>query len=397
MQDVRFTPFDLTPDVELHAQAVEQILAGDYLTRHDWVRGAEALFLVLLWLALVPLIMRLGAFWSATVALGVLACALAASWLAFVEARLLIDPLMSTLMAVALYVGCSLPRHIQTERPQRWIREAFSTYISPNLVEHLIANPESLALGGERRECSFVMTDLAGFTGLVEGADPGQIVVLLNDYLDGMIQVALHHEGTIDRIIGDAVAVMFSAPVVQADHARRAIDCARAMDAFSRDFAERQKGRGIQVGRTRIGVNTRPVIVGNVGGASIFDYRALGDAVNTTARPESVNLQLGTNICVSATTAQTAGAFTGRPVGNLVLVGKSEGIRAFEPMSGEVMTRAHVRDYLAAYELMKAGDPAAGPTFDDALEAYPDDPLIAFHQARLAAGEQGDTVIFAAK
>ncbi len=122
LQDVRFTPFGLTPGVELHAQAVEQILADDYLTRPDWVRGAEALFLVLLWLALVPLIMRLGTFWSAMVALGVLACALAASWLAFVEARLLIDPLMPTLTAVALYVGCSLPRHIQTERQQRWIR-----------------------------------------------------------------------------------------------------------------------------------------------------------------------------------------------------------------------------------------------------------------------------------
>ena len=397
LQDIRFTPFGLTPGVELHAQAIEQMLAGDYLTRPDWVRGAEAIFLVLLWLALVPLIMRLGALWSAVVVVVVMACAIAASWFAFTESRLLIDPLLPTITAVALYIGCSLPRHIQSERQHKWIRDAFSTYISPNLVEHLIENPETLALGGERRECSFVMTDLAGFTSLVEGADPARIVALLNDYLDGMIKLALRHEGTIDRIIGDAVAVMFSAPVPQADHGRRAVDCALAMDAFARDFARRQQEQGVMVGRTRIGVNTGPVIVGNVGGASIFDYRALGDAVNTTARLESVNRQLGTNICVSASAAEAAIGFIGRPAGNLVLVGKSVAIKAYEPMTGEAMTRAHVRDYMAAYELMKAEDPGALAAFEAAAAAHPDDPLIVFHLARLRAGERGETIVFAAK
>ena len=397
LRDIRFTPFGPMPGVELHAQTLEQILAGDYLIRPDWVRGAEAIFLVLLWLTVVPLIMRLGAFWSAMVATAMLSCAFAVSWFAFTDGRLLIDPLMPAITAVALHIGCSLPRHIQSERRQRWIREAFSTYISPNLVEHLIDHPESLALGGERRECSFVMTDLAGFTSLVEGAEPTQIVALLNDYLDGMIQVALRHEGTIDRIVGDAVAVMFSAPVPQVDHARRAVDCALAMDAFARDFALRQQGRGIAVGRTRIGVNTGPVIVGNVGGASIFDYRALGDAVNTAARLESVNRHLGTNICVSASTAGASGGFIGRPVGDLVLVGKSEGIGAFEPLTGEAMTRAHVRHYMAAYDLLKAEDPGARDAFAAAHQAHPEDPLIAFHLARLDAGESGNTVVFAAK
>ena len=109
----------------------------------------------------------------------------------------------------------------------------FANYLSPNLVEHLIKNPGDLRLGGERRECSFVLTDVAGFTSLVEGmADPQELTEIINDYLEGMVSIAFEHDGTLDRIVGDAVAVLFSAPVTQPDHAERAVRCALAMDAF---------------------------------------------------------------------------------------------------------------------------------------------------------------------
>ena len=333
LKDLRFTPFGIVPGVEIHAQALEQALQGSFLTRPDWVRAAEALFLLLIWIVMLILISRLGALWSAVISSFVVAAAVLASWYAFSTHQLLIDPLLPTVMSIALYISCSLPRHMQSERQQRWIRQAFSTYISPNLVQHLIDNPDSLRLGGERRECSFVLTDLAGFTALVERSDPADMVNLLNEYLDGMVAVALDHEGTLDRIIGDAVAVMFSAPVLQPDHADRAIACALAMDRFARDFQAAQQATGITIGRTRIGVNSGTVIIGNVGGKSLFDYRALGDAINTTSRLESINRQLGTNICISGQTVGLASAFTGRPIGDLLLVGKSEPVAAFEPLS----------------------------------------------------------------
>src|SRR5262249_3805214 len=147
------------------------------------------------------------------------------------------------------------------DRERRWIREAFSSYISPNLVRHLLDHPDELTLGGERRECSFVLTDLAGFTSLVEQAEPEAVVRLLNEYLEGMTSIALAEDGTLDRIVGDAVAVMFSAPVVQHDHAERAIRCALAMDRFATAFAARERANGLPVGETRIGVSSGPVIV----------------------------------------------------------------------------------------------------------------------------------------
>src|SRR4029453_9141753 len=105
------------------------------------------------------------------------------------------------------------------DRERSWIRDAFSSYISPNLVSHLIEHPEELKLGGERRDCTFVLSDLAGFTELVEQVDAERVVQLLNEYLDCMTRIALAEDGTLDRIVGDAVAVMFSAPVAQEDHA----------------------------------------------------------------------------------------------------------------------------------------------------------------------------------
>lgn len=397
LKDLRFSPFGTVPGVEIHAQAAEQVLQGSYLSRPTWAKAAEALFLIAVWALLLLLLGRLGALWSALLTAATVGGALALSWYAFEVHRLLIDPLFPEVTAVALFVASSVPRHMQSERQQRWIRRAFSTYISPNLVQHLIENPNALRLGGERRECSFVMTDLAGFTALVERADPTEIVALLNDYLDGMIAIALEHEGTLDRIIGDAVAVMFSAPIVQPDHAERALACALAMDAFADRFAAAKRDTGLTMGRTRIGVNSGQVLVGNVGGRSLFDYRALGDAVNTTSRLEAINRQLGTNICVSGATVARCPGFTGRPIGDLVLSGKSEPVPAFEPLPAARMDEPAIQDYLAAYKLLEVGHTAAEEVFHALAQASPEDPLVRFHAARLSAGETGTTIIFAEK
>ncbi|MGI9551943.1 MAG: adenylate/guanylate cyclase domain-containing protein, partial [Aurantibacter sp.] len=190
------------------------------------------------------------------------------------------------------------------EDKNQWIKDAFSAYVSPNLVNHLLKNPEELKLGGERRECTFVFTDLVGFTPLIEKSDPETLVADLNEYFEGMIDIVFRHEGTVSKIVGDAITVMFSAPVIQEDHAERAVACALEMDAYAQNFAAEKQKKGIDMGRTRIGVNTGNVIIGNMGSKNQLDYRALGDAINTAARLESANKQLGTRVCVSETTVE---------------------------------------------------------------------------------------------
>ena len=398
LQAIGFSPLgNVIPGVEIHAQAIEQILQGTYLTRPDWANGAEILFIVTVSVALILLIARLGALWSAVVGVTAAGGACIASWYAFADAKLLFDPLSPVVTTVAVYLMCSVLRHMQTEQQQRWIRDAFSSYMSPNLVEHLIENPGQLRLGGERRECTFLFTDLANFTSLVEQSDPEVIVSLLNEYLDGMVQIAFQHDGTLDKIVGDAVTIIFSAPVVQPDHAARGVACALAMDSFAQAYAEAKRSEGIPLGKTRIGVNTGLVIIGNFGGDTMFDYTAHGDAINTAARMESVNKHLGTRVCISGFTVAGCPDFIGRPVGTLVLKGKTKGIEAFEPLTRAEAESPAVAAYLAAFELLKREDPGANSAFAALAENYPDDPLAALHLKRLRSGENGTTIVMTEK
>lgn len=283
------------------------------------------------------------------------------------------------------------------ENKHRWIKEAFSAYVSPNLVEHLIKHPEELNLSGERRECTFVFTDLAGFTRLVEESNPATIVSILNEYIEEMTLIAFRHEGTIDKIVGDGMAVIFSAPVFQEDHAQRGLACAMEMYRFTQSFAERKRKAGIAIGHTRIGVNTGSVIIGNIGSKSQFDYRAIGDAVNTASRLESANKQLGTHICVSRSTLSHAPDFPFRPIGSLMLAGKSQAVEVGEPIDSARADSDWLSDYAAAFHLLEQEDPRAMAVFSELNARHPEDELIAFHYNRLQSGILSSEIVMNGK
>jgi len=267
------------------------------------------------------------------------------------------------------------------------VRAALARYFSPNLAEQLASNPRFLELGGERRPGTFLFTDLAGFTSLVETGEPAQVVAMLNAYLDGITKVVFAHEGTVVKILGDSVYAMFGAPMAQQDHARRAVDCALAIDAFARGFEAAQRAAGMPLGATRIGVNSGSAIIGNFGGALYFDYTAHGDAINVAARLESVNKQLGTRICVSASTVAEIPGFRGRPVGELVLVGRREALMTYEPLTEAQFGGGPMHSYLAAYAALARGDAStARQAFAAYVGLYGDDPLAIFHLHRLLAG-----------
>lgn len=171
----------------------------------------------------------------------------------------------------------------------------------------------------------------------------------------------------------------------QPDHADRAVACALELDAACQLFMARQVAQGISFGQTRIGINTGPAVVGNFGGSVRFDYTAHGDAINTAARLESVNKHLGTRICVGGTTVEKCDQLHFRPVGRLVLKGKSEAIEAFEPVTTKESTSPKHLAYLEAYSLMEQDDPGALDTFTALADDFPNDPLISFHARRLEA------------
>ncbi|MCV0437188.1 MAG: adenylate/guanylate cyclase domain-containing protein [Hydrogenophaga sp.] len=399
LMDLRFNPLGrVMPGVEAHAQALEQVLSEHYLTRPSWAGAAEVLAVVLGCVAVVWIGVFVPSLWAAAMSLALVVGVLWGGWSAFLNHRLLLDSFTPALAWAMAFALASLCRHFWSERQQRWVKEAFSRYVSPNRVEYLMNNPGQLELGGKRQHCSFVFTDLAGFTSLMEDIDPAAAVTLLNGYLEEMISIAFRHQGTLDRIVGDALAIMFSAPVVQPDHAQHALDCAMEMHAFATAYARDLQGKGIAFGHTRFGVHSGEVIVGNFGGNALFDYRALGDPVNTAARLESVNKHLGTLICASEATLSACAHVSARPVGHLVLKGKKKALQVFEPLPDTLpQGYAPTAMYQAAYEAARDGEAHAQERFERLRENYPGDPLVALYCARLAENERGDRIVFNAK
>jgi adenylate cyclase len=275
-------------------------------------------------------------------------------------------------------------------------RASLSRYFSPSVAEALSSGIEELKPGGKRQEATFLFTDLQGFTPLVESTDSEVIVTLLNGYLDGVAKIIFQHEGTVMKVIGDAVHAIFGAPVEQPDHAARAVACAMELDAFAEDFKALWQAQNINLGSTRIGINTGEAIIGNFGGESFFDYTAYGDAVNTAARLETANKTLGTRICVSESVVAKIDDFHGRPAGHLQLAGKTGALPAYEPLTEQRASLPEMNAYREAFELLAKGDDSARQAFAGLLAVMPDDPLALFHLQRALAGEK-DVIIDASR
>ena len=251
------------------------------------------------------------------------------------------------------------------------------------------AASQSYGMEVHRREVATIFTDITGFTSLVETATPEVLGALLNEYVGGMTDVVFAHEGTVAKIIGDAIQILFNAPGEQPDYATRAVACAHDLDIWAEEFRERWKAKGVNFGTTRIGVHAGPALVGNFGGSRFFDYTAYGDTVNIAARLEAANKFLGTRICVSAVVADGTKNFKGRPIGDLMLRGRSEPLRAYEPLTADAFERPATTLYSEAFGKLETGDAAAMPAFAALVGTHSDDALAGFHLRRLLNGAKG--------
>ncbi|MDQ3139790.1 MAG: CHASE2 domain-containing protein [Pseudomonadota bacterium] len=275
----------------------------------------------------------------------------------------------------------------RAERKQReFIQGAFSRYVSPAVVDQLVGDPQALSISGTRREVTFIFTDIASFTTLSEQLTSETLSDVLNHYLDGACAIILKYQGTIDKFIGDAIMAIFNAPIAQPDHAERAVKCGLELDVYAEQFRKEQNEAGIPIGVTRIGIHTGSATVGNFGSSSRMDFTALGDTVNTAARTEGVNKYFGTRICVTEETVSECPNLTFRPIGDVVLKGKTKPVGLFSPVSEAEAASNLIPDYLAAYDLLKTEDGKAADEMRALHERYPDDAIIAYHGRRIDKG-----------
>lgn len=399
LTDRHRTPFTTTrglikgrfPGVVLHAMALAQLIEGSEPPDFGiWAETGLLLAMTVLGIFMASIDIPLPARGLANI------LAMAVLWaggVALFRYSGVMIPLVapSGAFVLAFGVGMSFFRR-QERRQKKFLRRAFARYAPPQVVEQLVADPDSLKLSGEKRELTFLFTDLADFTTFCEKVDPEVCVPVLNAYLDGLCRILMDHGGTLDKISGDAVNGIFGAPVEQPDHAARAIACAIDMDGFGLRFAAEQGRGGIDFGITRIGVHTGVATVGNFGGDTRFHYTAHGDAINTAARLESVNKYLGTRVCISGATTAGCPDIRFRPSGDLILKGKSVPTAAFQPLSEAEAEAPEIAAYLAAYRLLAEERPEAREAFAAVLESNPEDSLARLHLKRLEAGETGTVI-----
>ena len=320
--------------VEVHANTLARLLDG-FQPRPppDFVKPLILLTATLLGTLLAAL--RMAEWLRALLTVAAIAAFVG---LAFALASALVVITMTpTIQGFFLSVAFTRAQIAARDRIQRrFLQSAFGKYVSPAIIRQLIDDPDRLRIGGERREITALFTDLEGFTAMTGILAPEPMVRFLNAYLDGICRIVARHEGTMDKIVGDAVVCMFNCPLDQPDHAVRAVRCALEIEAFARRFAaEQTEALGHPVGRTRIGVASGPVTVGNFGGDVVFDYTAHGPAMNLAARLEGANREFTTSICVDERTARACPEVPFQPLGTVRAKGFAEPIAVFVPAPSE--------------------------------------------------------------
>jgi adenylate cyclase len=344
--DLRATPLDASiPGVELHAQAIEQILQGSFLQRPDFATPAEFLYILVLGVLIAVLIYRTGALGSAIVTALAIGAVVAVSWYAFDVLGWLVDPVYPAIALIAIYIAGTLFMFLRTERERNRVRHAFSHYMAPALVERLADDPSPLKLGGETRDMTLLFSDVRGFTGISEGLGAEDLTRFLNTLFTPLSNIILEEQGTIDKFMGDAVMAFWNAPLDDSEHPRHACRAAlRMMDKMSelnelwREEAS-AKGRAFRPVRIGIGLNTGVCCVGNLGTETRFDYSVIGDNVNVASRLESQSKTYDIVTIVGESTTQRAPDFAFLELDLLKVKGRREATRIFA-LLGDSATKA---------------------------------------------------------
>lgn len=359
--DIRSTPLEAAvPGVDIHAEVIEHIASGAHLARSDYAPGLEAFLLVLGGLMATLLARFANPVAAALFTFFVIAGFAGASFLAYLRADLLFDPLLPAATSLASYTTMTVAVYRRSERQRRFVRQAFGRYLAPALVERLAEDPSRLQLGGEARDVTVLFSDIRDFTARAEALSAQEVVQFLNMLHTPLTEIVLNENGTLDKYIGDGLMAFWNAPTDVPHHAGHACRAALAMRETVALIDARVAAETIEAGRSHqpieigIGISSGEVFVGNIGSQHRFDYSIVGDTVNIAARLEATTKVLGVPIIVSETTVEAAPGFLFVGLGDIDLKGKSHALRVFALHGSAKEDIADFKSFLALHEAVLA-------------------------------------------
>ncbi len=380
--DLRNTPVDPRyPGTEVHATVVDNILTQSFMAKPEWARIFDIFAIVGLSALTGVALTRLAPIKGLLFTVGLFALyILLARWL-FISARLWLSIVYPLLALTTVYIALTVYYYVTEQRERKKIKGTFKQYVAEHVVEEMIKDPARLKLGGEEKVLTVLFSDLEGFTTYSERHSAHEMTVMLSEYYDRVTEQIFLQHGTLKEYVGDQLLAFFGAPLAEADHARRACEAALAMREQTRILAAEWAKVGRPHIRARTGINSGPMVVGNLGSKYRFAYGVVGDQVNLGSRLEGLNKVYGTDIIIGENTAGLVeNAFRLRELDMVRVKGRTQVVRIYELVAkaGAALVSEHDQALFA---------------YAEALEAYRKgmwtEALALFHQALRLRSDDG--------
>jgi adenylate cyclase len=330
LYDAFETPFagGKMPGIQVHASVADDFLSNRFMRPES---RTVRIALVMTFALMIGLIAAIVPAWWATAAFAAIVAAFALFATRQFAGGTWINLTQPTLASSLALLGGVSYQFFFEGREKRKMKRLFGQYVSKDVYEQLVANPDLARLGGQRRQMTVLFSDIRGFTTVSEKGQPEEIVAILNEYFTRMVEIVFAHKGTLDKFVGDMVMALFGAPLDDPNHAEHAVDAALEMIRELNRLNEKWIAEGRPALDIGIGISTGPMIAGNIGSEAIMSYTVIGDSVNLGARLESLNKEYGTRIIISeATRDALPGRYLFRPLGDVVVKGKTRPVAIFE-------------------------------------------------------------------
>ncbi len=380
--DLGVTPFYPNyPNVGTHANLYNTLVNRSFITPFPYiVTIALMLFTCIMFGILFRRIEKLSTRLFSGIA--IIVGAMLIMYGLFVMFRIYVQTLPILVALILEFISITVARFMLSEKDKTFLRKAFATYLSGDIIDEIVKDPEKLKLGGQEKELTAIFTDVRSFSTLSEKVTPTQLVSILNKYLTTMSDIVLEHKGTIDKFEGDAIIAFYGAPVDNPQHARMALLSAIRMKQAEIELNKVlvESGEAPNALLTRIGINSGPMVVGNMGTDAKMNYTIMGNDVNLAARLEGVNKVYGTWILASEASYNAAGeGFLGRRLDRVRVVGINTPVQLYnvmgltEEMSQDTIDGvANFHEALDLY--LEQNFEKATKYFNEVKKLIPDDP-----------------------